>query len=358
MKEVLLITDVNFWKQGAGHRKRISSLIEYLSIHTNLYVAYLGIATLDIKKLLPDYLIGKFIALGKKKNASRKEYGQALRLLIQGKKYHSIIIEYIHNTYLLDYFSSDAKLILDTHDIISDRSDTFKTFNAQGNVYELDWKTEAEIFTKYDFVIGICEPDYLKIKSIIGEKALLCPHAIVPFSHMLRKKAEIIGFVASEYLPNKDAINFFIKECWPEIVSKHNVNLVIYGNVGKSVLLENERNITIKGFVPNLAEIYDTADIIINPVRFGAGLKIKNIEALGNAIPLVTTTHGSRGMEPVINKAYLVTDDAINFTKSVISLIDSYELRLKLSKNAYSFMANNFMPQQCYRPLLQAILTP
>lgn len=358
MKEVLLITDVNFWKQGAGHRMRISSLIEYLSIHVNVNIAYLGIVPLDIKKLLPDYLIGKFIALGNKKTSSRSEYGQALKNLIQGKKYHSIIIEYIHNTYLLDYFSADAKLILDTHDIISDRSETFKTFNAQGNPYELDWKTEAKTFAKYDFVIGICEPDYLKIKSAIGEKALLCPHAVVPFLHTVRKKVESIGFVASEYLPNRDAVNFFINDCWPAIVAKYDVTLVIYGNVGKSIFLEHDKNIIVKGFIANLADIYDKADIIINPVRFGAGLKIKNIEALANAIPLVTTSHGSRGLESVMNRAYLVADGAVNFTESVISLIDNYELRLKLSKNAYSYVVDNFTPRQCYQPLLQAILAP
>ena len=41
-----------------------------------------------------------------------------------------------------------------------------------------------------------------------------------------------------------------------------------------------------KGFIRNLNSIYEEVDIIINPVRFGAGLKIKNIEALGNGLPI------------------------------------------------------------------------
>ena len=43
MKKVLIITDVDFWLKGAGHRMRISALLAHLATHTDLTVVYLGV---------------------------------------------------------------------------------------------------------------------------------------------------------------------------------------------------------------------------------------------------------------------------------------------------------------------------
>ena len=47
---------------------------------------------------------------------------------------------------------------------------------------------------------------------------------------------------------------------------------------------------TIDVFWPNI-------DIAINPIRFGSGLKIKNVEALAYGLPLLTTPIGAEGLE-------------------------------------------------------------
>jgi len=66
---------------------------------------------------------------------------------------------------------------------------------------------------------------------------------------------------------------------------------------------------------------------IINPIRFGAGLKIKNVEALAHGLPLVTTTHGSRGIEAGVNNAFLYGDEAGEFIQAMASNIESVKLR-------------------------------
>lgn len=54
----------------------------------------------------------------------------------------------------------------------------------------------------------------------------------------------------------------------------------------------------MKGFVSEeeLSELYRTCRIVVVPLRYGAGVKGKVIEALYNGAPVVTTSIGAEGI--------------------------------------------------------------
>ncbi|CAN5454391.1 hypothetical protein BH09BAC6_BH09BAC6_01190 [soil metagenome] len=356
MKNVLLVTDVNFWEGSSGNRARILALVEYLAQHVQLTVVNTGPAFKGIEQQLQAQFEADFYLLEHVKYLSSTGYGRRLKAFLKGKHFDTVIIEYIHSSYFLNFLLEDTKIILDAHDIISDRADEFRKFNYGGALYEMPRDTEVEILNVYDHVIAICEPDREKISAIIGDdKTLLCPHPVAPILRPLRKDVKNIAFVASAYLPNQDAINFFAAHCWPQLYAKYQMRLSVYGTVGQGLNFSGEPGIVIKGFVPDINQIYAEADIIINPVRFGAGLKIKNVEALANGLPLVTTAHGARGLEALIDKGFLLADEPCVFIRAISSLIESIELRKQLGECAYSFIKENFSPDSCFAPLLSAI---
>ncbi|MDB4902998.1 MAG: hypothetical protein JWQ63_2279 [Mucilaginibacter sp.] len=356
MKKVLLITDVNFWEKSSGHRMRISALIAYLTQKVLLTVVNTGPAPSNIETFLNENFKAEFFVLEKTKYLNSNGYGRRLKAFLKDKKFDTIIIEYIHSSYFLNFLTDDTQIILDAHDIISNRADEFKKFNYAGALYELSRETEIEIFNVYDNIIVLCEPDYDEITAMVGTgKALLCPHPVQSYLHPVKEDVKNIVFIASAYLPNRDAINWFVTNCWPYIITKYNVQLSVYGSVSAGPDLVGQQQIFCKGFVADIDQIYEEADIIINPVRFGAGLKIKNVEALAHGRPLVTTTHGARGIEAGINKAFLVADDAADFIQSIASLIESETLRKNLGKNAHKFINENFSAEKCFKPLLKAI---
>ncbi len=357
MKKVFIITDVDFWVGGAGHRMRISSLVEFLNASSNLTIGYIGLIDIETENYLNSYINAKFYFFEKYKHLDLNSYGLALREYLKNNFFDVFIIEYIHNSYLLNYIDSDSKFILDVHDIISDRIKEFKKFGYKDKIFQISKKTELQIFNVFDKVIFLCEIDCNKIKAIINpEKVLLCPHPAVAVKiHRIRVEVKNIVFIASEYTPNKDGILHFIENCWPELIKNFNVHLLLYGNICNVIKLPNYKNIFLKGYCSNIAEAYEQADIIINPVRFGAGLKIKNIEALANGIPLVTTTHGARGLENGIDKAFLVANTAQGFISSLSRLIISVNLRKKLSKKAILYINSKFSVKNCFEPLLDEI---
>jgi glycosyltransferase involved in cell wall biosynthesis len=356
-KNILILTDVEFWKKGAGHQMRICALIEYLSIHSILSVVFIGVGSdIDEVAIGVEYECTLHF-LEKKRNIDIKEYGRLLKEYLDSRSFDFCIVEYLHLSFYTQYLSENTTTILDTHDILYQRYLSFSAYNQESRTDDISQELEFQFFDMYDYIMLISEPDLNLLEhSFPGNKLLLCPHPSPIFTHSIRESVTNIGFIASEYLPNIDAINFFCEESWPQISAVFNVTLSIYGNIKRKLSLwEQSPGIDLKGFVQDLNEVYGAIDIAINPVRFGAGLKIKNIEALANGIPLVTTTLGARGLEKGINKAFFVADTPAETVACIKQLIQNPDLRRNMSECGKQFILEYYSPDVCFSELLNVI---
>jgi len=235
-------------------------------------------------------------------------------------------------------------------------------------------------------VLLIQENDYRKVRAEIGPKALLAPHPVVFPPNEVRPQATRIGYVASGTKPNLDAISWFLREVWPSVYQP-GISLHVYGSISnvlrhnkpsdtpnphllamedatpgithfyqsRALEAEAQPGLHLHDFVEDLSQVYPLLDIVINPVRFGAGLKIKNMEALGYGIPLLTTSHGASGLEAHVATALLVADQAPAFAGQLQQLLGSYPLRRSLATAAHQLARTHFSPQECFKELLPAI---
>lgn len=152
-------------------------------------------------------------------------------------------------------------------------------------------------------------------------------------------------------MPNKIGLTKFIQNVWPKFENAE-IKLAIYGRICYDGLLGfNSRNIVCRGFIENINSIYSEIDVAINPVYFGAGVKINSLEALANGIPLISTSHGARGINFKNKRILMLADSDELFSKALFSLIKGYECRKILADNAYKYMADNFSTEKCYGAL-------
>ncbi|MCF7561401.1 glycosyltransferase family 4 protein [Sabulilitoribacter multivorans] len=100
--------------------------------------------------------------------------------------------------------------------------------------------------------------------------------------------------------PNYDAVLYLKETIWPLIRKKlPKTELHVYGAYvsQKANQLHNEKEgFLIKGFAEDVNEVMKKAKICLAPIRFGAGLKGKLIDAMINGTPCITTTIGAEGM--------------------------------------------------------------
>ena len=85
--------------------------------------------------------------------------------------------------------------------------------------------------------------------------------------------------------------------------------------------LGQEEGIIIKGFVSEeeLEALYSTCKLVVVPLRYGAGVKGKVVEAIYNGAPIVTTSTGAEGI-PFVESVLEIADDPEAFADRVVGL--------------------------------------
>jgi glycosyltransferase involved in cell wall biosynthesis len=109
-----------------------------------------------------------------------------------------------------------------------------------------------------------------------------------------------VGYLARP--ENQDALTWLLDEVWPAV--RDSVPDVVLRVVGGGVSdrlarrLELDPSVVATGYVADLAAEYAHAWLCVVPVRDGAGVKFKTVEALVAGVPVVTTPIGAEGVAP------------------------------------------------------------
>jgi GT2 family glycosyltransferase/ubiquinone/menaquinone biosynthesis C-methylase UbiE len=129
-------------------------------------------------------------------------------------------------------------------------------------------------------------------------------------------------YVGGSHPPNLDALIWFVSAVMPSILRvRPQTRLQIVGSAGNSEVARlRSESVIIRGRLNDfeLNQLYATAGIAVIPLRFGAGVKGKTIEALVNAIPVVSTSVGMQGICPQ-ERICFVADGAEAFAEAVLA---------------------------------------
>ena len=89
---------------------------------------------------------------------------------------------------------------------------------------------------------------------------------------------------------------------------------------------------------PEVAPLLAAADVFVNPVRHGAGINIKMVEAMAAGLPVVTTPTGARGLHWRDGEHLVVADGAAGFRDAVAALLADPARRAQLAKAGRAFV--------------------
>ncbi len=146
--------------------------------------------------------------------------------------------------------------------------------------------------------------------------------------HKIDEVDKIILFYGTMgYKPNNDAVLFLIEKLDTELKAYplFNYKILVCGKNLPSDIVEKIRNshsIIYCGFVHNLNEYIHGADVVVNPIFSGGGIKTKAIDALAQNANLVSTETGAIGIETSVcgTKLHIVKDnDVKGFAEAVIN---------------------------------------
>lgn len=144
----------------------------------------------------------------------------------------------------------------------------------------------------------------------------------------------ILFLGALNYEPNEDAAQFMVKTILPLLRQQlpSGVRLMIVGRAPTAAVraLTTDPAVQLHADVPDVTPFYQQADIVVAPIRFGGGTRIKIIEALSMGRPVVSTTVGAEGLGLRHGHDVLLADSAADFAQACARLARAPALRADL----------------------------
>jgi glycosyltransferase involved in cell wall biosynthesis len=267
-----------------------------------------------------------------------------------------------------DFTMGPARRAFPTAGIVYDTVDLHFVRVARGIEFSGDpshvgyWRAkELEAFRGSDVVATVTEAEADVVRSMVpGARTVLLPTVHepdgadrIPFAQT-RDLLFIGGFL---HQPNADAVRWFVREVLPLIRGQIDARLVVIGaDPPPEIRALESPEVVLAGYVPHVESHFRRARVFVSPLRFGAGMKGKNGQAMAFGLPLVTTTMGADGMDLVDGEHALVRDGAEAFAAGVVELYLDPELWQRLSRQSQALVRERWSPD-VMRKRLEALVS-
>ncbi|MDO8630328.1 MAG: TIGR03087 family PEP-CTERM/XrtA system glycosyltransferase [Phycisphaerales bacterium] len=209
-------------------------------------------------------------------------------------------------------------------------------------VCELRW---IDVF---DAAILITETEAAPLREFVATRKLHIIGNGVTLPTLTSAKATIrptVGFVGvMDYLPNIDAVSWFVRECWPLIRSVHPT--AVFRIVGRSPVGSVHRlgrlpGVQVVGGVEDIGAELQGFDVSVAPLRIARGIQNKVLEAMAAAKPVVLTSKAAAGIGAEDGRDYLVHDTPAAIAGAVRDLLADPSARQRIGDSARRFVAEH-----------------
>ncbi|MCJ7508290.1 MAG: glycosyltransferase, partial [candidate division Zixibacteria bacterium] len=274
--------------------------------------------------------------------------------LREKENYDVVLVQLIRMApYLSKYLGKKVLAIEDAISLVLRRRYQ-RNYGLQRLVWYLEYlkvrRFERKMLDEFDFFTVVSKRDKEVFKGHSGyDRIFAIPNGVdIDYFGYRSPSTENnnLVFVGNMSVPhNIDAVTFFTNQIFPLIKREMpQVKFYIVGaNPHKKVRnLANNRDIFVTGFVEDFRPYLYNAACFVCPLRFGAGIQNKILEAMACGTPVVTTTIGAEGIDAATDDAILIEDDPKDFASGVLDLISDFEGRKNISVKARGIIERNY----------------
>jgi glycosyltransferase involved in cell wall biosynthesis len=148
-----------------------------------------------------------------------------------------------------------------------------------------------------------------------------------------------------DYAPNADAATWICRALAPALRKiLPELSIRIAGANGSTFQRRQalQAGVEFVGYFPSLEQLVAGSDLAIAPIRFGAGVQNKVLEAMAQGVPLVATEFAVRGLGAVEGQHFLQANSALDFVRCIRNLVNNGDLRASMVASAYRFVHERY----------------
>ncbi|HVX68586.1 MAG TPA: glycosyltransferase [Mycobacteriales bacterium] len=270
--------------------------------------------------------------------------GPARRLVAEALsrrgRYDAILVEHLGLSPLLDLRRAGEAWLLTLHNLPSaTAAQAFDVARSRRHLWVLrrefgaSRRREEAVLDGFDSVITVSEDD----AAMLPGPTEVVPNGVdvdqfTPFP--LAGSSTVLFTGSLNYLPNVDGLEWFCRDVWPRVRDRQDARLVIVGRAPVDrvcALVDHNLGVSLHPDVESVVPYLRDARMAVVPLRHGSGTRLKALEALASARPLVGTSTGLAGLGLVAGKDALIHDDVDGLSAAIVAVLEDDDLAEGLS---------------------------
>jgi glycosyltransferase involved in cell wall biosynthesis len=213
-------------------------------------------------------------------------------------------------------------------------------------VYRLEFakmrRYEEQMVRRFHHVIAVSEHDKRLISAWTEESRISVVATGVDTEQFCAglnpppQKGLVLFAGAMDWEPNIDAVEYFCREIWPEILARApGAHFRIVGrNPGTRVQSLACDSVEVTGRVPSVVDHLREASVVVVPLRIGGGTRLKIYEAMAVGKAVVSTSIGAEGLDVHDDQDIVLSDSPQKFSEAVVMLLTNRDRRIRLEQAA------------------------
>jgi glycosyltransferase involved in cell wall biosynthesis len=188
-----------------------------------------------------------------------------------------------------------------------------------------------------DAIVPISEDDADDYRRLGCTRPIhIVPCGVAVAAAARRAIANSVGFIGSlDFRPNQEAAQWIVSELWPRVIERMpEARLSIAGSSAPEWLRRRMSNVDFRGAVDDATAFMSEMSVMIAPLFAGGGMRIKVLEAMALAKPIVATTLGAGGLDVAHGRDILIADDAAAFADAVALLLRDRKAAARIGEAA------------------------
>lgn len=267
------------------------------------------------------------------------------------------IASYVWLAPALDHVPPQTLRIIDTIDIQHVRQAAARAGGGSLPHTRCSREEEARELNRADVLLAIQAEEAETLRTLCpGREILLAEHAQPQRHHTFSPdESRELLYVGNLYEPNILGLRTILEDLWPGIRARcPGATLTVCGRVANAFTRVPE-GVTLAGRVPDLAPYYARAAVVLNPVPYGTGLKIKTVEALSHGRCVVSSAAGTGGLDDPSTLPLIVADPRTDMVDRIVTALENVSIRHDYERRARDYAAERYAPDAVYGGLLDRI---
>jgi len=201
--------------------------------------------------------------------------------------------------------------------------------------------------------------------AVVRSAGIHTPMEICPFGIQLSTYEEqfppepfrLFHIGAMDWMPNVEAIEWFLKEVWPDIHQKiPELSFYFAGrSMPESLGMNLPEGCYCSGEVSDAREFIHNKHILVVPLRSGSGIRIKILEALNDGKLVISTDIGMQGIQLEDQKHYLRANSAEDFITVIHQVALNPEWAESMASSGQHYLREHYNSTTIMEQLLHRI---